>query len=367
MKDNKKVTISGYYGFNNSGDDAILKAIVKDFKMALPNIEITALSKNPKNTQDTYGVKAVNRFNIMEVIRELWTTDMLISGGGSLLQDLTSTRSIFYYLAVIYMAKLFKKPVTVYANGIGPIKKRINRYLTMKILNRVDLITLRDFNSRKTLEEIEVKNKNIHITADPVFTLQSSGEERLKEIFSKEGIPLDKPLIGINIRQWKNFDKIKSVIISTIDYLISNFNINVVIIPMHYPEDLNVGKEIMEKTKENCFILSNRYNVEDIMGIIGKLELIIAMRLHSLIYAATQAVPMIGLVYDPKVEGFLDLLELDTKCDVSNIELIDLCTLIDTIWKNRIEIRRKLKEKRDRLEEKAYENVNMTLDLLKSR
>jgi len=103
------------------------------------------------------------------------------------------------------------------------------------------------------------------------------------------------------------------------------------------------------------------------MGVINKLEMIVAMRLHSLIYAATQAVPMIGLVYDPKVKGFLELIGLESKCDVDNMELIDLCTIIDKVWNNRIKIRNDLKDVREELREKALENINMVIDILEGR
>ena len=127
MKYVKSVLMSGYYGFDNSGDDAILKAVVKDLKKLNDDLSITVLSKNPKKTEEMYPVKAVNRFSVRDVINAIKSTTMLISGGGSLLQDVTSSRSLWYYLAVMAMAKMYNKPVMVYANGIGPINKKFNR------------------------------------------------------------------------------------------------------------------------------------------------------------------------------------------------------------------------------------------------
>jgi polysaccharide pyruvyl transferase CsaB len=367
MKQRKRVIISGYYGFNNSGDDAILKAIVKDLKNGCKDIDITVFSNNPQSTEEIYGIKAVNRLNIISVIKGIYKSDMLISGGGSLLQDITSTRSIIYYLAVMKIAKLFKKPVMVYANGIGPINKKLNRVLTRKILNKVDLITLRDFNSEKTLDEIEVKN-NIYVTADPVFTLEPSDKERVNDILVKEGIPTDKPLVGISVRNWKNSDKLKKVVSEAIDYIINNYDARVVLIPMHYPEDLEISNEIASRASQaDCHVLQDNYSVEDIMGIINKLELIIAMRLHSLIYAATQAIPMIGLVYDPKVNGLLELIGVDSKCDVDKLELVELCTTIEKTWNNKENIKEELYKVREQLKKKALNNIEMALHILKSR
>lgn len=364
----KKVIISGYYGFDNSGDDAILKAIVKDLKESNKFIDITVLSNNPKSTVEIYNVKAINRFNIISVMKEIASCDMLISGGGSLLQDITSTRSIMYYIAIMQIAKMFKKPVMVYANGIGPINKKINRILTRNILNKVDLITLRDADSSNILKNIKVNNDNIFITADPVFTLEVSDFKRIKEIFEIEGIPFDKPAIGIALREWDNSQKLVECLANALNYFTTKHDVNIIFIPMHYPEDLKISKSVIKKVEKNsCYLIKNKYPVEDIMGIIGSLELIIAMRLHSLIYAATQAIPMIGVVYDPKVESFLNMIDIKERCDIRNVNFLELSTIIDKAWENRFQTRNKLSEKQKEYKEKALENVVRAINLLESR
>lgn len=363
----KSIIISGYYGFDNSGDDAILKAIVKDLKEMDDKLEISAFSNNPKSTEEVYGIRAFKRLNIFQVLKGIYSSDMLISGGGSLLQDITSTRSILYYLSLINIAKMFNKPVIVYANGIGPINKRINRSLTKKVLNKVELITLRDFNSKKTLEEIGVHSKMV-VTSDPVFTLEPSNRDKINSIFEEERIPTDKQLIGISVRNWKNSNNLIDVVSKTIEYIDSSYDVNTVLIPMHYPEDLEISMEIAKKSNSsNCYVIKNKYGVEDMMGIINKLELIIAMRLHSLIYAATQAVPMIGLVYDPKVDGLLEMIDIDAKCDAEKVDLVELCSLIEQVWRNKGNIKKSLTDKRKELREKALDNVKMVIEILKSR
>lgn len=301
----KKVLISGYYGFDNSGDDAILKAIVKDLKAEDESIQITAFSNNPTFTEQIYGIEAVNRFGIVDIIRSIRGCDLFISGGGSLLQDVTSTRSLLYYLALIKLAKIFNKPVMVYANGIGPINGKMNRYITRNILEKVDLITLRDEDSKRFVEELGVSNENMYVTADPVFTLEPTDEKTIAGLFKAEGIDDNKPLIGISVRNWTNAENLVSILAKAIDYIVEKYQANAILIPMHYPEDLSISNSILDRVAtKNCYIISKKYSVEDIMGIICRTEIIIAMRLHSLIYAATQKVPMVGLVYDPKIEGF---------------------------------------------------------------
>lgn len=361
----KSILMSGYYGFDNSGDDAILKAIVKDIKEKDENIEIVVLSNNPKKTEEMYSVKAVNRFHLKDLITAIKSTSLLISGGGSLLQDVTSTRSLLYYLAVMTLAKLFKKPIMIYANGIGPIDKSINRFLTKEILNRVNLITLRDEDSRSYLEKMKVKNKNIYVTADPVFTLNKAPQNRIDEIFENENIPKDKKLIGISIRHWKKADNLEETIGKAIDLIIEKYDVNVVLIPMHYPEDLEISLRVMENIKSsNCFVIKDKYSVEEIMGVIKELDIIVAMRLHSLIYAATQEIPMVGLVYDPKVEGILYSLGMDQMTNVENLNLDRLMENIDYVWNNKEDLTRVLKTQDEELKLKALSNVTKALELL---
>ena len=365
MGANNKILISGYYGFDNSGDDAILKAMVKDLKENIENLEIVVLSKNPSYTEKTYNVKAVNRFSIKAVIGAIKSCDLFISGGGSLLQDVTSTRSLLYYISLMKLAKNYNKTIMVYANGVGPIDGKINRFWTRRILNKVDLITLRDEDSKRFLGELGVKNENIYVTADPVFTLEPIEKEKVLNILDRESIPKDKPMIGVAVRHWEDSENLIIHVAKTIDYIIEQYNVNVILIPMHYPGDLDISNSILNNVNtKGCYVLSNKYNVEDIMGIIKNLEMIIAMRLHSLIYAATQGVPMVGIVYDPKIEGFLKSIDMDFMCPAENLKCHELVKKIDYVWKNRKELKEKLTVLDEKMKKEALKNTYMAKELL---
>ena len=120
-KKSHKAVISGYYGFDNCGDEAVLLAIIHCLKKLKPDVRIVVLSGNPKKTRELYAVEAVNRWNPFSVAIELLSCRLLISGGGSLLQDVTSTKSLRYYLAIINIAALFKKRIMIYSQGLGPL------------------------------------------------------------------------------------------------------------------------------------------------------------------------------------------------------------------------------------------------------
>ena len=135
----KKFLISGYYGFDNFGDEAILKVLVNKLK----DCEVTILTSNPRKTFDMHGVHTVYTFSLEHVIREIARCDVLISGGGSLLQDVTSNKSLWLYGSIIQLAEAFKKEVIIFAQGIGPVNKWYNKNLVKGWLKKAKYISVR--------------------------------------------------------------------------------------------------------------------------------------------------------------------------------------------------------------------------------
>ena len=133
-----KIVISGYYGSKNGGDEAMLAAMLEVLREEIPNLHVTVISLNPEYTKRRHNVDAVPRPDIWTIIQRIRTADLLISGGGSLLQNVTSGRSLYYYLAIIFLALLFGRKVMLYAQGIGPIRGALAHKLMNLIVNRVD-------------------------------------------------------------------------------------------------------------------------------------------------------------------------------------------------------------------------------------
>ena len=161
-----RVLIAGYHGFGNCGDEAILQAMTANIRAMAKDVEITALSYNPEFTKTEYGINSVQRFNMLQVLSAIKHSDIVLSGGGTLLQNGKSTRSLMYYLTIIKIAKFFRKRVMLYANGIGPVSGKLNRRLVKMVVNTVDVITLREKLSEADLKSIGVTKPNIMVTAD---------------------------------------------------------------------------------------------------------------------------------------------------------------------------------------------------------
>ena len=122
-----RILLSGYYGFGNAGDEAVLAAILASLRREMPDVESAVLSVDPAATTRLHGVAAFHRARPREVLAALRQCDLFVSGGGSLLQDVTSLSSLLFYLAQIRFARMLGRRVMVYAQGIGPLLRPATR------------------------------------------------------------------------------------------------------------------------------------------------------------------------------------------------------------------------------------------------
>ena len=299
-----RIVLSGYYGFDNAGDEALLTAISNSLRVVDATIEITVLSGNPARTAIVHGIRAVSRVNPLVLVKELSQADLLISGGGSLLQDVTGPLSIPYYLGIVVLAKLLKTRVVFYAQGVGPVERRLSRWLIKMVANRVDLITLRDFESAELLRSIGVHRPPVSVTADPVFALRPNLEEVQQAESYLSGLGLDKQqgIIGISIRSWNTFTDQQMALM--LDKLAQSGH-PLLLIPLQHPVDLEYSFQIKGLMKSPVTIAETQFTSTGLMGLISHLRLLVGMRLHSLIFAACVGTPFEGISYDPKVETFL--------------------------------------------------------------
>ena len=358
--------ISGYYGFENSGDDAILTAIINNLKEIKPNIKIAVLSKKPEQTTNDFNVDSIDRFNIFQVYKAMKRSQLFINGGGNLIQDVTSTRSLIYYLSTIILAKKIGLKVMLYANGIGPVRKPTNRFLTSKIIDKVDVITLREESSARELKSLNISTPKVIITADPALVLRPIESSIAVELLKKDGIWVDKPLIGISIRNWAGYQNYSSAVAQAADYINTNLNAVPVFIPMHFPHDVKASEDVISKMKTKAYIIKTKHNIAETLGIFNELQMVIGMRLHALIYATSLEIPAIGLIYDSKVEGFLEYVNQPSAGRVETLDAASLITLIDKIWLEKDAIKASLAASNQLMKQKAFSNAEIAISMLNS-
>lgn len=361
--EHKDFVVSGYYGYKNSGDDALLHAIISQIRLYCPHARFTVLSANPAETTAIHGVHAVNRFNFLKARRAIRNASVLISGGGSLIQDVTSTKSLLYYAWVISYAKKMGKKTYVYSNGIGPLLKKQNLKIAKNVLEKADLITLRDKKSLEMLKQLGITNPHIYLTADPALALTPA--ENADKLIQAEALP-EGTYAGISIRDWKNCTDLPKQVAACADKLQQEYGLIPVFIPMQMPEDMEICQKAVSLMKTKGYCLQNRYTHAELMAFCGTCRLVIGMRLHILLYAAAMSTPSVGIVYDPKILGCISMLGQETNLvSLENISEAELYQHCQTILNKHEEITKHLKEKTETLRKSALENGELAAKLLK--
>ena len=202
------VLICGAYGFGNTGDDAILQAIIGEMRRIDPHMPVTVLSRRPQDTRSTCGVNACHRFHLFAIRRILRRSQLFISGGGSLMQDVTSRLSLWYYLGTIRMAHRCGCKVQMYGCGIGPIVYERDRQLAARIINDcVDKITLREPDSRETLSDFGVTDPEVILASDPALTLPAAERSRIDRILREHDMDPEGKYIGFVLRKWPGIEE----------------------------------------------------------------------------------------------------------------------------------------------------------------
>ncbi len=358
-----EILISGYYGFKNNGDDALLKAIISDLNTYKESANIVVLSADPKETSCHYSVKAINRLNIFSILRHMKRADLLISGGGTLIQDKTSSKSLWYYLMIIKAALARNVKVMLYSNGIGPLEREKNKARAKNVLNRVDVITLRDKKSETELKNMGVTKPKILVTADPAFNLNCNDSETGNKILKNAGVPQDKKLLGVSIRKLGMSEAAEEKIAKAIDEAVEKYDFYPVFIPMQETKDTSISKSIISKMSQKATLLSGISTVSDMLGVVSNMYMCVGMRLHLLTYAATSSIPVIGIVCDPKISGFMDVIGQKSYCTIDETMNGELNSLIDTCVNDYDTIKLSLQDGYATFKEKAVLNAKIAMEL----
>jgi polysaccharide pyruvyl transferase CsaB len=368
-----KILISGYYGFSNIGDEAILLSISESLYRINPNLRLCVISANPKATSREHNLLAIARLDLKAIWKQLRECDLLISGGGSLFQDVTSSRSLFLYLGVIFLAIFRGVPVMIYSQGIGPLRRKFNRWLTAVMLRRVKLITVRDNSSLAELIRLGVPNHNTYLSADPVMPLASGevikGKRLINELIHSEADLDSSPLIGVSIRPWMGEKHLLDELTLLLKRLIDEKKAKVFLIAMHYPGDDNLTEQLYTKlaSPESVYIVPKEYAVREMIDFMAALNLVIGVRLHALVFAALAATPAIAISYDPKVDHFAVRMRQTSAGSISDVTADLLWEDCLRLLQNEDEIRARTLALADDLRHEARKSAELAMTLLHSR
>jgi len=296
-----RVLLSGYYGFGNIGDEALLRVIVGRIRSRMPEVEIEALSASPEATGAQYGIAATQRRDAGAVRAAIDRCDCLLSGGGGLLQNATSTRSLLYYAGLLHTAHRRKKKTMIFAQSIGPLDA-LGRLLVRALCSGVDRASVRDARSARLLQSL-LPATRVERSADPVFLLDLTPDER---DVRDEGLdPVGAPYVLVSVRKHQALRAGIPAIARAVDRLAREHGLRGVFLPIGGPEDADVATRVIRACESAPMLLPER-SIERSAAIVASARAVIGMRLHALIFAARFAVPFLAIPYDPKVAALCE-------------------------------------------------------------
>ena len=357
-----KVVISGYYGFGNTGDEAILESLINGLKKGDPEIDITVLSADTVKTSADHRIPSIGRHDLLKIIKALKGANAFISGGGGLLQDSTGPFSVIYYLSLFLLAKLLGCKCAFLGQGFGPVKNPFNKFLSALILNTADVITVRDDLSLEEMLSIGIRKPPLLLAADLAFLLEKPQIATLEELIRGEGFSFSgKKMIGVSVRKPVHAAKgFYDRMAQFLDRVSTQQDCEILLIPFEPVGDAEESLKVLKLMKTRGRLLTGIYPPKTLLQIISKMDCFIGMRLHSLVFAAVNHVPLMGISYDPKVSSLLKSLGSPELSMGFFPE--EACSKLDLLIKNRPEEIKRLEGAAASLKERARLNFSAFSD-----
>ncbi len=357
-----RVLLSGYYGFGNLGDEALLEVIVGQMRARFPSIAIDVLSATPEVTARSYGVEATPRWSMRAVREAIGRADVVLSGGGGLLQTATSARSIVYYAGILREAIRQQRKAMIFAQSIGPLDL-LGRIIVRSFCRGTDRATVRDLRSLRLLQSL-LPQTPVEQTADPVF-LYDLPVEQID--LSSEGLA-GAPYAIVSVRKISNLRDGQHTIAHAVDRLAQAHGVRVAFLPLGGVSDAEVSTTIIRLCKSAPMLLPE-CSLARAAAILRGARVVIGMRLHALILAARFAVPFLAIPYDPKVAALCDDLgyPLDPLWTPGNPPPSDpaVDALVDRLMSQRDVLAADLRERIEPIRAAAARNFDVLGELLR--
>lgn len=326
-----RLLLSGYYGFNNFGDEAILEVFVKQWRLRRPDDHITVLSENPATTSTTFGVAAVARTAWSRLSEAIRSCDVLVSGGGGLLQSATSLRSLLYYASIIREAKRAGRKAAIFAQGIGPLNY-FGREVVKRACRSVDLACVRDEVSLGTLQPL-LPHTEVRLAADPVFLASDVVDPAARDRLRREGLGDNvRDLVAVVVRRGPVLDQVMERLASVVDRLAKHCGAQVVFVPLQPPRDAEAASNVIRRCTSAPVLLGGGFDLATLTALLARCTAVISMRLHALILAARLGIPFLAVPHDPKIPALSSSLGYPLP-PLARDSLTD--ELVDRLWSQR--------------------------------
>lgn len=307
--------LAGYFGFDNAGDEAIFESMVDRFRALSPGVRLSALTQDPVAAQ-RLDVHAVPRKHLPSVWKAMRSCDAFVLGGGGLFQDSTGPGSVIYYGGLLALARAAWRPSVIFCQGYGPVRAAAARWLTRQAFRLPALVTVRDEESLEELSALGIPASELYLAADPALLMKPLEVEEMRPLLESEGLLAEMgrcelpdgslsaagPLVAVTVRPWPTLSL--QNLADALKAFRDRHSARYLVLPLQPQRDLEPSQRLAELLDGQARVWEKPLAPRALTGILSCCDMVIGMRLHSLILATVENPPIFGLSYDPKVERF---------------------------------------------------------------
>lgn len=364
----KSILIAGYYGAGNLGDEAILTGILAGLRESDSGLSLRVLSWNPEETAASHQVHSLHWQDIPGILDAADRSDLIIVGGGGIFQDHWGIDPESYlrrhhggittYGSLPLLGELLEVPCMLYGVGVGPLQGEVAQAHTLQTFERCQVATLRDQHSYDLLQYIGFSSQSenqprLIVTGDPAFYFPSS-ESGADQLLDEIGLAPGDPLLGVSVRYWDKphppEDWLPELAQGIQRFMADAGDFEVLLLPFQinpdsdYTNDLAICRQLKDlfPDESRIHLLKEVHPPQTTQALLGRCSLVLGMRLHALILAMKEGVPVVGLPYDPKVKRLMAGAELTPCCAETYAPEAGECSeLLMKAWTEREQLREK--------------------------
>jgi polysaccharide pyruvyl transferase CsaB len=375
-----RILICGAAGYGNIGDDAILEGMLAQLRGTL-EAQFTVIGGDGlARAADRLRITALQHEDEAAWLQAIEDADLVLIGGGGLLydstfiprlDDLLRPRSQWLYQSVkiASAARAAGKTVALYGIGVGPLLTDAGRRAARFVADCAEWSTTRDAPSANALVALRVPSSRIYPACDPAMFLPSSPPDTAADWLTARGLDrLPRPWIMLNVRPWPVFPdspharerrgSLYAGLSRMADLVMSVSAGSVLLLPLQIAgEDDRAALTAIEEAadrRERVRLLDPAADPALAQAIMGAADVLVGMRLHSLILAANAGTPFVALSYDPKVDAFAAEMSSGARCfSIENLSPDDIASSVNNALAERDDIRAQMATAVERMRAKG--------------
>jgi polysaccharide pyruvyl transferase CsaB len=368
-----RIVLLAYAGSPNLGDRCIIEAELAALRSHWNQSHVSALVVD---SQELSGLveRSFSRSQLLKFVQEIRRANVLILGGGGIIQDDSSFLNLLYFLWPTWLANLCSVPVVSYGLGVGPLHRSVSRRLVRTCLKRAQALCVRDEESARLLVSCGIPERIVHVTADPVvnypfdpFNSPKSANPRCTIVVALRAYkPGGVGLLPVAVYQKALAESKSRVAViaqalgPSLQWLKHVANPRFVFVSFHADRDETFNRNVASAAGLDGTEVDFLSNLSARQGFecVANATFVFGMRLHACILAARCGVPFVALSYAPKVRSFAEAIDLGpVALDFPDCGAASLLSVVQLVWHDSQRIVSHLVDELPKLQQRERQNI----------